>query len=162
MSAQQAAAASTLFGLPFGWGAILAALGTVVTTVFGGGAFGIWLKTRAENRRIGLDGDERLRSEMWKDIEALKLSKEETSRRLTLAETKLVEQSIELGQHRFLLQLVTDELDRVSPGNPVARQVRDMLRGLQREALPSAEEVGPMAEIMARMCKIDVDEEEKD
>lgn len=155
-------AAANVMGLPFGWGAIFALLGTIITTLLGGGVLGMWIKTRAEMKaaqtarvKVDMDGEERLRAEMWKDIEALKVSKENMSRRLTAAETKLVEQSVELGQHRFLIKLVTDELDRVSPGNPVAKQARDMLMSMQRQAFPNADEIGPMLDIVALLCRTD-------
>lgn len=149
-----------LLGLPFGWGAIFSLIGALIS----GGTLGAWIKSRADERvklaeirvtadKAESDSETQLRQEMWKDIEALKLSKEDQSRRLTLAETRLIEQSVELGQHRFLLKLVTDELDRVSPGNPVAKQAREMLRDMQRSALPAAEEIGPMAEIVAKLCR---------
>lgn len=158
--------ATNLLGLPFGWGAIFALMGTVATTLLGGGVLGVWIKTRAEMKaaetaraKVDIDGDAQLRREMWEDIAKLKLSNKDVARRLADAEQRLVGQSVELGQHRFLLKLVTDELDRVSPGNPVAKQAREMLMDLQRQAMPMSEEMAEISEMVAKLCRTDGNEE---
>lgn len=131
----------------FTWSAFFGLLVAIIN----GSALGIWLKNRAANRRVELDGDEKLRSEMWRDIEALKAGKEDTSRRLTLAEAKIASQTVQIGQLRFISALVVDELERRDPGNAIARQARLLLITIQPDAMPSAEEVGPMADLIAKM-----------
>lgn len=126
-------------------------IGVAMLNVLVGGALVTWLKTRAANRKIDIDADEKLRSEMWRDIEALKLSKEQTSRRLTAAEAQIASQTIQLGQQRFILTLVIDELERVQPGNIVARQARVLLHELQPVVMPSPHEVAPMTETIATL-----------
>lgn len=139
-----------VLGLPFGWGAIMGVL-----NAFGIGAIVVaWIKTRAENKRVELDGDEKLRSEMWRDIEALKASKDGMSRRLTLAETKIASQTVELGQLRFVSRLVVNEIERLDPGNAIARQARTLLETVQPAGMPSDEEIAPLAETMAQLDKV--------
>lgn len=135
-----------LAGLPFGWGAVVSLLNLCG---FGGIAT-VWIKNRAAYRTADADADQKLRSEMWRDIEALKLSKDDVSRRLTLAEAKIASQTIQLGQQRFVLVLVIDELERVSPGNVVARQARVLLRDIQPAAIPTDEEIAPMVEAVTK------------
>lgn len=118
-----------------------------------------WLKMRGGWKKNELDADEKLRSEMWKDIEALKVSKEAQSRRITLAETRIQGQAIEIGQLRFVLKLLNDEIETVSPGNVIARQCRELLRNIQPSAMPSPEEIAPLADVLSKMCK---DGEEED
>lgn len=137
--------------LPFGWGAIFALLNLLL----GGGAVVAWIKQRAGYRKVDVDADEKLRSEMWRDIEALKASKEDTSRRLTMAETKIASQTVQIGQLRFISALLVDELERIDPRNSIARQARLLLDHIQPDAMPAAEEVGSMAEVLARMKKIE-------
>jgi len=131
-----------LAGLPIGWGAIFGLLNLVL----GGGAVVAWIKNRAPMRKIDVDADERLRSEMWKDIEALKQSKDAVSRRVSIAEAQIVGQSIQIGQQRFVLTLVIDELERVQPDNSVARHARNLLRNIMPDAMPYPEEIAHMAE----------------
>lgn len=115
-------------------------------------ALGIWIKWGPTWKKTEQDGEGRLRDEMWKDIANLKLAKEDTSRRLTIAETTIAAQTIKLGQQAFVINLVLDELERVNPGNTIARQAR-MLRKMQANAMPHPEEIGPMAEVMSKLCK---------
>ena len=131
----------------FTWSAFFGLLAVIIN----GTAFGVWLKTRPVTRKIDVDADEKLRSEMWKDIEALKLSKEDTSRRLTLAEARVAGQTVQIGQQRFVLMLVIDELERVSPGNSVARQARVMLREVQPAAMPQAEDLAALSRAVANI-----------
>jgi hypothetical protein len=145
----KAAEQKAVLGLPFGWGAIF----SLMTTIGGGAGLGIWLKDRFQNRKLRVDSETKLRDEMWKDIANLKTAKEDSSRRLTIAETKISEQSSELGQLRFVVALVNAELERVSPGNAIAKQVRLLMDNLQTRASSSTtEETAIMAEIIAKMC----------
>src|SRR3546814_2268131 len=43
--------------------------------------------------------------------------------RLTKAEATIAAQAVRLGQQEFVLKLVITELDRVDPGNAVAKQI---------------------------------------
>ena len=113
-----------------------------------------WIKSRAPNRKIEVDADEKLRSEMWRDIEALKVSKEETGRRLTMAETKIASQTVEIGQLRFISKLVVDEIERLDPGNSIARQARVLLETVQPAAMPSDSETVPLAEGILRLSRV--------
>lgn len=135
-----------LAGLPFGWGAIFA----FINLVLGSGALAAWIRNRPKMREMDLGADERLRSEMWKDIESLKQSKDAQSRRMTIAEAQIAGQTIQIGQQRFVLTLVIDELERVSPGNSVARQARVLLREILPTAFTSPEEIGHLAETMMK------------
>ena len=117
-------------------------------------AIAAWMRFGPVWKKTEQDGDTQLRSEMWKDIEALKQAKENQSRRLTVAETKLSEQASQIGQLRFLVALLNTELERVSPGNPIAVQVRVVMEQLQMQASSShANDVGEMAETMSKLCK---------
>lgn len=137
-------------GLPFGWGAIMG-----IINALGLGAIMVaWIKSRAPNRKIEVDADEKLRSEMWRDIEALKVSKEETGRRLTMAETKIASQTVEIGQLRFISKLVVDEIERLDPGNSIARQARVLLETVQPAAMPSDSETVPLAEGILRLSRV--------
>lgn len=136
-------------GLTVGWGAIF----SFITTLLGSGALVAWIKTRNESKKLDQDGDTRLRSEMWTDIANLKLAKEDQSRRITLAETKIASQTVQIGQLRFISSLLIDELERLDPRNSIARQARFMLDTVQPDAMPNAEEVAPMAEIMAKLSR---------
>jgi hypothetical protein len=78
-----------------------------------------------------VDADTQLRSEMWKDIAALKIAKSEQGARLTLAEAEIAGQKVEIGQQRFILNLVISELENVSPGNAIARQARLLMDQVQ-------------------------------
>ena len=137
-------------GLPFGWGAIMG----IINTLGIGAIMVAWIKSRAPNRKIEVDADEKLRSEMWRDIEALKVSKEETGRRLTMAETKIASQTVEIGQLRFISKLVVDEIERLDPGNSIARQARVLLETVQPAAMPSDSETGPLAEGISRLSRV--------
>lgn len=137
-------------GLPFGWGAIMG-----IINALGLGAIMVaWIKSRAPNRKIEVDADEKLRSEMWRDIEALKVSKDETGRRLTMAETKIASQTVEIGQLRFISKLVVDEIERLDPGNSIARQARVLLETVQPAAMPSDSETVPLAEGISRLSRV--------
>lgn len=115
-------------------------------------ALAAWMRFGPTWKKTEQDGANKLRDEMWKDIANLKLAKEDQSRRLTIAETTIAAQTIKLGQQAFVINLVLDELERVNPGNTIARQARMLLR-MQANAMPHAEEIGPMAEIMSKLCK---------
>jgi uncharacterized coiled-coil protein SlyX len=125
-------------------------------------ALGIWLKNRpagkladAEARKVELDGDEKLRNEMWRDIEKLKANKEETGRRLTLAETKIAAQESQIGQLRFLVALVNSELERVSPGNAIAKQVRLIMDDMQTLASNShTQDVAEIVDSVSKLCVV--------
>lgn len=133
-------------GLPIGWGAIF----SLINLILGGGVVVAWIKNRGPWRKIAVEADEQLRSEMWKDIEALKLSKDAQSRRMTVAEAQITGQAIQIGQQRFILTLVIDELERVSPGNTVARQARVLLRDILPPALANPDEIANMAETVMK------------
>lgn len=136
-------------GLPFGWGAIA----STAVLILNGSAFGVWLKNRAANRKVNVDADTQLREEMWKDIANLKLAKEDQSRRLTLAETKIASQTVQIGQLRFISTLLVDELERLDPQNSIARQARFLLQAVQPDAMPEAEEIAGMTEVIAKLSK---------
>ena len=143
-------AGHSIGGLPFGWGAIMG-----IINALGLGAIMVaWIKSRAPNRKIEVDADEKLRSEMWRDIEALKVSKDETGRRLTMAETKIASQTVEIGQLRFISKLVVDEIERLDPGNSIARQARVLLETVQPAAMPSDSETVPLAEGISRLSRV--------
>jgi len=151
----------SIFGLTFGWGAIFSLAGTIMTTVLGGGVLGVWLSKRAENRKVDLDGDATLRADMRTQMEGMKqeiarlsLRDEEKGRRMTIAETRISQQDSQIGQLRFLLKLMNSELERVSPGNAIAREVRILMEALQEQATTStnAEETGIMADVMSKLC----------
>jgi hypothetical protein len=139
--------APDLFGLPIGWGAIFGFINALGI----GAAIVAWIKNRGGWRKIDIDAEERMRAEMWKDIESLKQSKDAQSRRMTIAEAQIAGQTIQIGQQRFVLTLVIDELERVSPGNSVARQARVLLREILPPAFTSPEEIGHMAETMMKV-----------
>lgn len=122
----------------------------LVIAVINGSAFAYWIKTRPVMRKVDVEADEKLRSEMWKDIAALKLAKDMQSSRLTIAEQRIAAQTIRIGQQGFILTLVIDELERVSPGNSVARQARVLLREVQPDAIPTDEEMAQLAAAVAR------------
>lgn len=135
-----------LAGLPIGWGAII----SLINLILGGGAIVAWINNRGKWRAIDLGADEKLRSEMWKDIEALKQSKDAQSRRMTIAEAQIAGQTIQISQQRFVLTLVIDELERVQPGNTVARQARVLLRDILPAALANPEEIANLAETVMK------------
>lgn len=110
------------------------------------GAVGAWIKARGGWIASEVDADAKLRSEMWKDIAALKAAKDDQSRRLTLAETKIASQTVEIGQLRFVSRLLVDEVERIDPGNAIARQARILFDTVQPMALPSDVEIASMAE----------------
>lgn len=142
-----AASAPEIAGLPFGWAAIFGILNTL-----GLGTIAVaWIRSRATNRRVELDGYEKLRSEMWRDIEALKVSREDQSRRLGAAETKIASQTVQIGQLRFISALVIDELERRDPGNTIARQARMLLDRIQPDAMPGADEIAPITETLTKL-----------
>jgi len=133
------------------------------------GAWRIWLKNAPERlaakaaaeaasaaARLAAEtadrtGEAQLRSEMWKDIEKLKQAKEDQSRRLTMAETQIAGQTIRLGQQAFVITMLLDEIERISPGNTIARSARALIN-MQADQMPNAEEIAPMADIMAKLC----------
>lgn len=133
--------------LPFGWGAIFGFLNLLGL----GAALTAWIKSRAANRRVELDGDEKLRSEMWRDIEALKAADQDKSRRLTSAETRIASQTVEIGQLRFISKLVVNEIERLDPGNVIAMQARVLLETVQPAAMPQDDEIAPMTELLAKI-----------
>ena len=110
------------------------------------GAVGAWIKARGGWMKNETDADAALRSEMWKDIAALKSAKDDQSRRLTVAETKIASQTVEIGQLRFVSRLLVDEVERIDPGNAVARQARVLFDTVQPMALPSDTEIASMTE----------------
>jgi hypothetical protein len=118
--------------------------------VFAGGAVVAWIRSRGGWKKAEIDSDAKIRDEMWKDIEKLKQAKDTQSRRLTVAEAQIAGQTIQIGQQRFILTLVIDELERVSPGNSVARQARVLFRDIQPQAMPYPEEIAEMTETIAR------------
>lgn len=103
-------------------GIIVTVVGTVTIAIIK--QWGPWKKGEA-------DADTQLRSEMWKDIAALKIAKSEQGSRLTLAEARIAGQEVEIGQQRFILNLVISELENVSPGNAIARQARILMDQVQ-------------------------------
>ena len=105
------------------------------------GLFGIWrlyMIARPKMAQIEQDGEEKLRHEMWADIAGLKAAKSEMGARLTLAESKIATQQVEIGQQRFILNLVITELENVSPGNAIARQARILMDHVQPAAFGEA------------------------
>ena len=114
------------------------------------GAVGAWIKSRGGWIKTEVDADQHLRNEMWKDIAALKAAKDDQSRRLTMAETKIASQTVEIGQLRFVSRLLVDEIERVNPNNSVARQARVLFDTVQPMALPSDTEIATMAETVAK------------
>ncbi len=97
------------------------------------------------------DADAVLRGEMWKDIAALKAAKDDQSRRLTVAETKIASQTVEIGQLRFVSKLLVNEIERLDPKNVIASQARVLLDTVQPMALPSDVEIASMAETVTKM-----------
>ena len=95
-----------------------------------------------------------VRNAMLDAIEALKVSKDETGRRLTMAETKIASQTVEIGQLRFISKLVVDEIERLDPGNSIARQARVLLETVQPAAMPSDSETVPLAEGILRLSRV--------
>jgi hypothetical protein len=122
-----------------------------VLNVLAGGSIVAWIRSRGGWKKAEIESEEKIRGEMWNDIAALKLAKEGQSRRLTIAEAQIAGQTIQIGQQRFILTLVIDELERVSPGNSVARQARILFRDIQPQAMPAPEEVAEMTETIARV-----------
>jgi hypothetical protein len=61
------------------------------------------------------------------DIADLKLVNTNVTARLGTAESTIVWQTVRIGQQDFVIKLMTDELEIVSPGNPIARRVRTLL-----------------------------------
>lgn len=125
------------------------------------GALTWWIRGRSTTMKIELDADAALRGEYAEhlenvkaDVQRLLVRDEEKGRRLTIAETKISQQDSQIGQLRFLLSLMNAELERVSPGNAIARQVRIMMDDLQAQTTMSsnAEETGQMADIMSKLC----------
>lgn len=101
------------------------------------GLFGIWrlyVIARPKMRELEQNGEEKLRSEMWKDIAALKDAKADMSKRISAAEAEIAANRIEIGQQRFILNLVITELEVVSPGNAIARQARLLMDAVQPAA----------------------------
>lgn len=121
-----------------------------ILNIFAGGAVVAWIRNRGTWKKDEAENEGRLRTEMWKDIEKLKQAKDTQSRRLTVAEAQIAGQTIQIGQQRFILTLVIDELERVSPGNSVARQARVLFRDIQPQAMPQPEEVAEMTETISR------------
>src|SRR3546814_15633527 len=69
--------------------------------------------------------------------------------RLTKAEATIAAQAVRLGQQEFVLKLVITELDRVDPGNAVAKQARVLLEQVQpaafaARAAPTTAEATPV------------------
>lgn len=125
--------ASTLSSNVFRGGALFV---TAISTV--GGIIMLIIKQRPAMLKLEQDGEEKLRSEMWTDITALKIAKAEMGSRLTLAESELATQKVEIGQQRFILNLVITELENVSPGNAIARQARILMDQVQPAAFARA------------------------
>jgi hypothetical protein len=61
------------------------------------------------------------------DIADLKLVNTDVTTRMAAAESTIVWQTVRLGQQDFVIKMMTDELEVVSPGNLVARRVRTLL-----------------------------------
>jgi hypothetical protein len=115
------------------------------------GAVGAWIKARGGWMKNETDADAVLRGEMWKDIAALKAAKDDQSRRLTVAETKIASQTVEIGQLRFVSKLLVNEIERLDPKNVIASQARVLLDTVQPMALPSDVEIASMAETVTKM-----------
>lgn len=129
-------------------GLVIVTIGTVAVAYIKG--WGPW-------REKEIAADEKLRDEMWKDIAELKLSKQDQGRRLTMAETKLAEQESQIGQLRFLVRLLNNELERVSPGNTIAKEVRlvmDNLNDFASARRASSEDMGAMVDSMSKLCVV--------
>lgn len=98
------------------------------------GLFGIWrlyVIARPKMKQLEMDGEEKMRAEMWQDIASLKAAKNDIGLRLAKAEKQIAAQTVELGQMRFIINLVVSELEVESPGNPIARQARVLMDAMQ-------------------------------
>lgn len=138
--------APTLAGLPVGWAALIALINVVIS-----GSAVAWIRSRGAWLKNEADADAKLRNEMWRDIAQLKISNEDKGKRLTAAEQKIATQTVQIGQQRFILALLTDELERVSPGNSYARQARVLLDVIQPDAMPANDEITPITDLIAKM-----------
>lgn len=78
-------------------------------------------------QRGASDGRDADFARLRNDITDLKEANVDVAARLTAAELTIAWQTVRLGQQDFVIKLMTDELEVVSPGNAVARQVRTLL-----------------------------------
>ncbi|MES3042656.1 hypothetical protein [Sphingomonas faeni] len=99
-------------------GLIVVALGGVITSIVK--QWGPWQKNASDDRAADF-------ARLRQDIADLKLVNTNVTARMSIAETTIVWQTVRLGQQDFVIKLMTDELEVVSPGNAVARQVRTLL-----------------------------------
>lgn len=99
-------------------GLIVVTIGTVSVAYIK--QWGPWQKNASDDRNADF-------ARLRQDIADLKLVNTNVTARLSVAETTIVWQTVRLGQQDFVIKLMTDELEVVSPGNPVARQVRALL-----------------------------------
>ncbi|MCW2763397.1 MAG: hypothetical protein JWR85_3598 [Marmoricola sp.] len=99
-------------------GLIVVTIGTVSVAYIK--QWGPWQRNASDERASDF-------ARLRKDIDDLKLVNTNVTARLTVAETTIVWQTVRLGQQDFVIKLMTDELEVVSPGNAVARQVRALL-----------------------------------
>ncbi len=123
------------------------------------GVFGIWrlyVIGRPKMRELEIGADEQVRDELWKEINDLKRGRINDGRRLTINETHIAAQTIRLGQQEFVLKLVINELERVSPGNEVARQARMLLDQVQPAAFVMPPE--PDGDLVERITRPGVGE----
>lgn len=144
--------------------------GAVNAASAGGGFAGVllagrwllnWLTGRFDKRQEMLDAQDARVDQEWRairesmraEIDALKAAKAVFERRLTTAEGLIATQTVRLGQQEFVLKLVITELDRVDPGNAVAKQAKILLEQVQPAAF--ATRSAPTAEEAALIDRID-------
>lgn len=122
-----------------------------------------WLTGRWDARAARIDAQDAKVDLQWQQIREATEARAETltkdvtalAERLTAAEAKIAAQTVRLGQQEFVLKLVITELDRVDPGNTVAKQARILLEQVQPAAFaartkPTVQEAVLLDEIDGR------------
>ena len=135
---------------------LLAILGAILIAMIV--TWRVWLKGAPERAAaqtaadaVKSDGEEQMRKEMWEEIATLKLRDEEKGRRISMAEARIAGQTVRLGQQAFVITMLLDEIERLSPGNTIARSAKALIN-MQADQMPNADEIAPMADIMSKLC----------
>lgn len=120
-----------------------------------------WLTGRLDARAARIDAQDKKVDLEWQQIreglrsenDALRTDVTALAERITSAESKIASQTVRIGQQEFVLKLVITELDRVDPGNAVAKQARILLEHVQPAAFPKRR--APTADEAALLDRID-------
>lgn len=88
------------------------------------------------------------------ELEALKASEAGRDHRLALMEQYSAASTLRFGQLEFVFRMVMDELEQISPNNPVARRATDLLAALMPLPEVGDDEMRERVQIFSRTFRV--------